>query len=56
MATQVANALNSLTWRNRVKVVPAKSVEECSLAVGDVVGHECVLAAARMSNPERKQN
>lgn len=26
------------------------SVEECSLAVADVVGHTCVLAASRMNN------
>lgn len=51
MATQVANALNSLTRSHGVKVVPAKSVEECSLVVGDIVGHECMLAASRMNNP-----
>lgn len=40
MAIRVANALSSLTQRHGVKVVSEKSVEECSLAVGDVVGHE----------------
>ncbi len=50
MTTRGANALDSLTRRHGVKVVSAGSVEECSVAVGDVVGHECVLAASRMNN------
>lgn len=48
--TRGANDLDSLTRRHGVKVVSAGSVEECSVAVGDVVGHECVLAASRMNN------
>jgi len=47
MATQ--SVLDSLTRRHGVKVA-AGSVEECSVAVGDVVGHECVLAASKMNN------
>ncbi len=31
-------------------MVSAVNVEECILAVGDVVGHECILAASRMNN------
>ncbi|XDV24645.1 hypothetical protein PO909_028762 [Leuciscus waleckii] len=50
MATQGVNVLDSLTRRRGVKVVAAGSVEECSVAVGDVVGHECVLAASKMNN------
>lgn len=50
MATHGANDLDSLTRRHGVKVVAAGSVEECSVAVGDVVGHECVLAASKMNN------
>ncbi len=31
-------------------MVSAVNVEQCILAVGDVVGHECILAASRMNN------
>lgn len=43
--------LDSLTRRHGIKVVSAVgSIEECSLAVGNVVGHKCVLAASKMNN------
>lgn len=51
MAAQNTNtSLNSLTRRHGVKVVSVVNVEECILAVGDVVRHECILAASRMNN------
>lgn len=50
METQGVKFLDSLTRRHGVKVVAAGSVEECSVTVGDVVGHECVLAASKMNN------
>lgn len=51
MAAHNSGNLDSLTRRHGVKVVSAAgSVEECSLAVGNVVGHKCVLAASKMNN------
>ncbi len=49
-AQNVITSLESLTWRHGVKVVSTVNVEECILAVGDVVGHECILVASRMNN------
>ncbi len=49
-AQNTITSLESLTRRHGVKVVSAVNVEECILAVGDVVGHECILAASRMNN------
>ncbi len=49
-AQNMSTSLESLTRRHGVKVVSAVNVEECILAVGDVVGHECILAASRMNN------
>lgn len=39
-----------LTRRHGVKVQCSLSVEECSLAIGDVVGHEHIKSASRMNN------
>lgn len=39
----------SLTRRHGIKVDSDVSVEECSLAVGEVVGHEHVVSASRMN-------
>lgn len=51
MAAQNTNtSLDSLTRRHGVKVVSAANVEECILAVGNIVGHDCILAASRMNN------
>lgn len=50
MATQGADALGFLTRRHGVKVESVVSVEDCILAIGEVVGHKNVLAASRMSN------
>ena len=49
MATPKIN-LDCLTRRHRVKVASKVTVEQCSLAVGDVVGHENVVSASRMNN------
>lgn len=50
MAAQGVDSLGSLTRRHGVKVVAAASVEDCILAIGEVVGHKSILAASRMSN------
>ena len=39
-----------LTRQHGVKIQCSASVEECSLAIGDVVGHENVKSASRMNN------
>ena len=39
-----------LTRRHGVKVESRVSIEECSLAVGQVVGHEHVVSGSRMNN------
>ena len=49
MATPKIN-LDCLTRRHRVKVASKVTVEQCSLAVGDVVGHENDVSASRMNN------
>lgn len=50
MAAQGVDSVGSLTRRHRVKVVAAASVEDCILAIGEVVGHKSILVASRMSN------
>ncbi|KAA0722766.1 Transposon TX1 uncharacterized 82 kDa protein ORF 1 [Triplophysa tibetana] len=50
MAAPGLPALSSLTRRHAVKVASAVSVEDCCLAIGEVVGHDCVLSASRMNN------
>jgi len=42
--------LDFLTRRHTVKISLNASVEVCRLAVGEVVGNENVLSAARMNN------
>ncbi|XP_028428823.1 uncharacterized protein LOC114552333 [Perca flavescens] len=49
MSVPRGQGLSSLPRRNVVKVAAAASVEECCLAVGEVVGHESVLSASRMN-------
>ena len=39
----------SLTRRHGIKVVSDVSIDECSLAVGEVVGHEHIVSASRMN-------
>ncbi|KAI2646739.1 Chaperone protein DnaK [Labeo rohita] len=50
--TSGAKSLDFLTRRHGVKIVSKASVEDCSLAVGEVVGCENVMSASRMNNAE----
>ncbi|KAI2646017.1 Transposon TX1 uncharacterized 82 kDa protein [Labeo rohita] len=50
MAAPGVQALSTLTRRHAIKVVSTASVEDCCMAVGEVVGHECILSASRMNN------
>lgn len=50
MTAPRGQVLNSLTRRHAVKVASAVGVEECCLAIGEVVGHESVLSASRMNS------
>ncbi len=49
MLAQSVN-LSSLTWRHAVKVASAASVEQCCLAIGEVVGLESILSASRVNS------
>lgn len=50
MSAQQTQGLSLLTRRHAIKVASTVSVEECCLAVGEVVGHASVLSASRMNN------
>ncbi|KAK3542324.1 hypothetical protein QTP86_022474, partial [Hemibagrus guttatus] len=50
MANPTTQQNESLTRRHGVRVVCSASVEECVLAIGDVVGHENIVAASRMNS------
>lgn len=50
MAAPGEESLEFLTRRHGVKIDATASIEECSLAVSAVVGHENVLSASRMKN------
>ncbi|KAM9470587.1 uncharacterized protein Hap1MRO34_019449 [Clarias gariepinus] len=50
MAAPDTQRYESLTRRHGVRVVCAASLEECVLAVGDVVGHENIVSASRMNS------
>ncbi len=50
MSAQRAQVLCSLTRRHAIKVTSVVSVEDCCLAVGEVIGHLGVLSASRMNN------
>ncbi|XP_041917891.1 uncharacterized protein LOC121681986 isoform X1 [Alosa sapidissima] len=43
-------SFEKLTRRHAVKIASNASVEVCSLAAGEVVGHDNILSAARMNN------
>lgn len=43
-------SFNSLTRRHGVKIDSVAGVEECSLAVGEEVGHENIVSASRMNS------
>lgn len=42
--------LSKLTRRHGVKVASAVSVEDCCLAVGEVIGHENIMSASKMNS------
>lgn len=46
------SGLNKLTCRHTIKLSPAVgcSVEDCSLAVGEIVGYDSVKSASRMNS------
>ncbi len=48
MSAQSVN-LSSLTQRHAIKVASAASVEQCCLAIGEVVGLESILSASRVN-------
>lgn len=50
MAAPSSGSFNSLTRRHGVKVDSPASVEDCSLAVGEEIGHENILSASRMNS------
>lgn len=50
MGAPAAGSLGLPTQLPGVKVVTSLSVEECCLAVENVVGHESILSASRMNN------
>ncbi|KAK3533832.1 hypothetical protein QTP70_032693 [Hemibagrus guttatus] len=50
MADPNAAVCERLTRRHGVRVVCAASVEDCCLAVGNVVGHENIVSASRMNS------
>ncbi|GAA6069386.1 uncharacterized protein LOC113635103, partial [Tachysurus ichikawai] len=49
MAARGVRNLTTLTRRHGVKVASAASVEDVCLAIGEVVGYECIMAASRMN-------
>ena len=50
MAVPGMEKLQQLTRRHAIKIASTFSVEDCSLAAEEVVGHDNILSAARMKN------
>ncbi len=50
MMAPAARVLSTLTWLHAVKVALAASIEEICLAIGEVVGHGCILSASGMNS------
>ncbi|KAI2645060.1 Transposon TX1 uncharacterized 82 kDa protein [Labeo rohita] len=50
MTAPPSQGLSTLTRRHGVKVASAVSVEDCCLAIGEVVGHEHIMSASRMNS------
>jgi len=46
----VTGCFEQLTRRHAVKIASTASVEQCSLLVGQIVGHGNIVSAARMNN------
>lgn len=49
MAASGKGKFDSLTRWHGIKISCAASVEDCSLAVGEIVGHDKIMSAARMN-------
>ena len=49
MAALGTGVFRSLTRRHAIKITAKASFEECSLAVGEIVGHDKILSTARMN-------
>ena len=50
MAVPGMGKYEQLTRRHAVKIASTASVEQCSLAAGEIIQHENILSAARMNN------
>ena len=50
MSAPGMGSFEQLTRRNEIKIASTASVEDCGLVVGEIVGHDNVLSAARMNN------
>lgn len=50
MTAPDSRVLNTLPQRHAVKMTSAVSVEDCCLAIGEVVGHGSILSASKMNN------
>ncbi|XP_073712913.1 uncharacterized protein [Misgurnus anguillicaudatus] len=50
MTAPRSQLLSKLTRRHGVKVASAVSVEDCCLAIGEVIGHENILSASKMNS------
>ncbi|KAL2085516.1 hypothetical protein ACEWY4_018836 [Coilia grayii] len=50
MTASGAGRFESLTRRHGIKINSTASVEECCLVVGEIVGHDKIVSAARMNN------
>ncbi|KAL2086660.1 hypothetical protein ACEWY4_017719 [Coilia grayii] len=50
MTASGAGRFETLTRRHGIKINSTASVEECSLVVGEIVGHGKIVSAARMNN------
>ncbi len=50
MTNQTTMSFNDLTRRHGVKVESIINVEQCCLAVGEIVGHDNIVSASRMNS------
>lgn len=50
MAASGTGKFEPLTQQHGIKITSSASVEACSFAVGEIVGHDKILSAARMNS------
>lgn len=52
MAAAASQSLDHLMRRHGIKIIPAErcSIEECTIAVAEIVGYASILSAARMNS------